>query len=293
MPTRQLEPPHHPCAYGLRIRGLGPLPSLQRAASDAPVLDVRVVMATTTGRADHLGPDSASYHLGRGGYVRVTRSDATAHFVLPPHGPAPDAAALVHPYLVLPAATMQYWRGHLVLHAGAFILDGVAWAIAGDKGAGKSSTLGWLATQGVDVLSDDLLVVADGWVHAGPRCVDLRREAASQLGVGTCIGMIGNRERWRHELPDVAPVARLGGWIYPAWSPRLRMSAVPPAARLQRLTHNLALRVPPASPMQVLHTVALPTWEWTRPRDWRAIDDSITALLEHVTARADQPRPSR
>jgi hypothetical protein len=173
-----------------------------------------------------------------------------------------------------------------VFHAGAFVVDGKAWAVAGDKGAGKSTTLGWLATRGIDVLSDDLLVVADGWVHAGPRCLDLRQEAAAHLGIGTCIGMIGDRERWRHDLPPTASIVRLGGWIYPAWGSRIQVSSVPPADRLGLLTQNLSLRVPPPSPADTLHTIALPTWQWTRPRDWATVDDSITALLDHVAADA-------
>lgn len=281
-------PPRHrvPGAYGLRIHGMTETLALQPVPATLPPLTIKVEMDQPIHDGGRFGPDGTGFNLAGGGHVAITRSPITVRFAIPEHGTPPDAASLVHPYLVVPAATAQYWLGGQAFHAGAFVVDGGAWIVAGDKGAGKSTTLAWLALRGLDVLADDLVVVADGRVHVGPRCLDLRREAATTLGVGTCIGVVGVRERWRYELPPVEPVARLAGWIYPAWAPQVRIDSVPPADRLGRLTHNLALQVPPRSPTDLLNTAALPTWRWTRPRDWAAIDHSIEALLDHLTTRA-------
>ena len=46
----------------------------------------------------------------------------------------------------------------------------------------KSTLLAWLALAGHDVLSDDLLVLADGAVAAGPRCLDLSADVGQRVG---------------------------------------------------------------------------------------------------------------
>jgi hypothetical protein len=47
--------------------------------------------------------------------------------------------------------------------------------VFGPKAAGKSTTLAWLAEHlGLTIISDDLAVVVDGAVLAGPRSIDLR-----------------------------------------------------------------------------------------------------------------------
>ena len=68
-----------------------------------------------------------------------------------------------------PAAVFARWRGLETLHGGAFVDDrGGAWAVLGDRGAGKSSLLAALALAGHEVVADDLLVLDGGDCFAGP-----------------------------------------------------------------------------------------------------------------------------
>ena len=98
------------------------------------------------------------------------------------------------------AALAARWLRRESFHAGAVVVEGGAWAILGDKEAGKSSTLAHLALNGYTVLSDDVLVLERGSVFAGPRCIDLRAEPARRLGAREPLAVVGMRERFRIEL---------------------------------------------------------------------------------------------
>ena len=103
----------------------------------------------------------------------------------------------MHPYLAPVALVMARWLGREGFHGGGIVAGGGVWGVLGDKTAGKSTTLAWLAREGVGVVSDDVLVIDGGTALAGPRSVDLREEAAERLGVGEPMGRVGQRERWR------------------------------------------------------------------------------------------------
>ena len=64
--------------------------------------------------------------------------------------------ALVHPYLAPVALVMARWLGREGFHGGGIVAGGGVWAVLGDKTAGKSTTLAWLARAGVGVVSDDV-----------------------------------------------------------------------------------------------------------------------------------------
>jgi hypothetical protein len=124
----------------------------------------------------------------------------------------PDPQALAHPPLSVTAAVAAWWEGLFAFHAGAFVFNGGAWAVLGDREAGKSTFMALMAQLGADVLADDLVVVEDHQVFAGPRCLDLRPSAAYRFG-GEYLGFIGNRKRWRLYLRLGVRRAPIRGFI--------------------------------------------------------------------------------
>ncbi|MGH3922854.1 MAG: hypothetical protein ACRDTT_08310 [Pseudonocardiaceae bacterium] len=226
-----------------------------------------------------LDDDGARYRLQSGGSVTVDRAAQTAVFCFTE---PPGDEEMVHPFLCSAAATMNRWLGRETFHAGAFVAEGGAWAVLGQKGSGKSSTLGWLATHGFPVLSDDLLVVDDGDARVGPSCVDLRPDAAARLGVGENLGVVGTRERWRVVLPKAPDRVPLRGWVFPAWGDDLALVPVPVAERLPRLLESLTLRVPPLRPARFLELAALPCWTLYRPQRWNSLGPGVDRLLDAI-----------
>ena len=92
---------------------------------------------------------------------------------------------LLHPVM---AAVLRQ-RGLLVLHASTVISPEGAVLIAGDAGAGKSTTVAALAARGWVLQSDDVtaLRLADGRLEAlpGTRRVYLYEDSATRLGIDT------------------------------------------------------------------------------------------------------------
>ena len=195
----------------------------------------------------------------------------------------PTADELVHPLLASTAVIMNYWLGRICLHAGAMVIDGGAWALLGHRTLGKSSTLGWLAAHGVPVLTDDVLVIHDGMAYAGPRCLDLRSEAAERLGIGRELRRSGLRERWRVVLDEVAPLYPLRGIVFLDWSEEAQLTRVPAREVIPRLFEYLAFRYEPDA-LSLLELATFPTWHWQRPQSWRSMDNSMEALVQSLGA---------
>lgn len=147
-----------------------------------------------------MGADHAQLRLRNGGEIAIDRRAGRVVFRVP-HPVRADE--LVHPYLAPAAAVIARWLGRESIHAGAFAGRDTAWGLVGGRGAGKSSTLAWLARAGMEVLCDDMLVLEGRTPLAGPRSVDLREDAAARLGAGEEIGLTGARERWRLQLGPV------------------------------------------------------------------------------------------
>jgi hypothetical protein len=276
-----------PGAHALRILGLGEgTRRLATVAAESPSLEIvrlgpdRDAQPTPGGHV-RLLPGRAEIGLtGRGSIVVSEESGrATFHTVAWP----PDEEIL-HPYLSTVAAVRARWSGHDAFHAGAFLVDGAVWGILGRRGSGKSTLLASLAERAVSVVSDDLLVVdAENVAYAGPRFVDLRRNAAEQLGLGEPLGRVGARLRWRLQLPAVESTAPMRGWIVLRWNgPAPELEPVNPATRVELLAQGLAIGAPPADPGSLLRHVSMPMWCLARPRDWRSADDSVTVLLERL-----------
>ena len=83
-------------------------------------------------------------------------------------------------------------RGFEVLHASAIVREGVAFALAGDSGVGKSSLAAHLVLRGNDLLAEDVLAVSVDTsglpqAHVGSAALSLRRSdsvAAELIAAG-------------------------------------------------------------------------------------------------------------
>jgi hypothetical protein len=180
------------------------------------------------------------------------------------------------------ALVMARWLGREGMHGGAVAVDGAAWAVLGDKTAGKSTTLAALALAGLDVVSDDVLVIADGAVLAGPRSIDLRTEAAQRLGVGEALGQVGTRERWRLALSPVVPELPLRGWITLDWGETTALESLSGAERLAALIPHRGVRLAPAAADALLRLSALPHLRLVRRRHWDSLAEATARLVEAI-----------
>jgi hypothetical protein len=267
-------------AYGFRLTGVdGARALLLEAPSDWPDLHVERLVGEATVEAESLDDHRAAIRLENGGEILLEREPATAVFRTP--APLSDLE-IVHPYLAPAAAVAARWHQRESFHAGAFVVDGAAWVLLGDKGSGKSSTLAGLFLRGHPILCDDVLVVADGVGLAGPRTIDLRRETAESLGIGEPLGRIGARARWRVELGPVGAAVPIRGWFFLAWADRVELAPLTPSQRLVRLAAEQAVRVPSPTPAELLALASVPGWELGRSRDLGSLEPAIDRLLAAV-----------
>ena len=181
----------------------------------------------------------------------------------------------VHPGLAATAAILSRAWGRAALHAGGFVLDGRAWGVLGDREAGKTTLLGALSSSGLGVVADDLLVVAEGDVYAGPRCLDLR-EAPADASLTT---RVRDGVRHRVTLGPVADRLPLAGWVSLAWGDALRVEPVLAGERLRLLAPAASWLVGEQDPEQLLDLAALPAWRLVRPRCRDGLDASAAMLL--------------
>lgn len=193
----------------------------------------------------------------------------------------PDRDRMVHPLLALTVCAVTLELGGDCLHAGAVLTpDGVV-AVLAPSGGGKTSTMAWLALRaGLDVFTDDHLNVRDGVAHAGPRCLDLRPDAAAQLALEDHSRQVRGAERQRYELSTPpalhAPVVRT---VVLEWGPRVHATSVPPRERLGIIaTHRTAqpvdgnLAVP-------LALAAVPMMRLQRPQRFDCMPEVTRTLL--------------
>jgi hypothetical protein len=152
--------------------------------------------------------------------------------------------------------------------------------LVGDRGAGKSTALGQLAQAGCVVLADDLVIWRHGEVLAGPRCVDLRPEAAEALGVGRHLGVIGSRERWRLDVVDAPSALAFAGLIQLRWGDKSELKVLNVQDRLKLVFANGALPIPMRPMPSALEVASHDAFSWTRPKDWGRSGDAIRLLLE-------------
>ena len=273
-------------AYGFRLSGLADAGALLVDAPETwPQLDLmRVAPHGSRPEPEQVTQDRARLWLPGGAWATLDRERACAQLAIPDEI---TDGALVHPYLAPVALVMARWFGREGFHAGGIVAGDGAWGVLGDKTAGKSTLLTWLARDGVGVISDDVLVIDGATALAGPRSVDLREEAASRLGVGEPMGRVGQRERWRFTLPPVAPELPLRGWITLEWGDDVAIEPIRGSDRLQALLPHRGVRLPPLDPAILVRFSALPHLRLIRPRDWEALPGVSTRLLDAIAAQGE------
>lgn len=270
-------------AYGLVVHGLpGAAPWMQPLPADSPALRVEVSVLTQDGeRESRLDERRADLRLVDRGRLQMHRDEGVARFSFPT--PPPDADVL-HPYLAPAAALAHLWAGREALHGGAFATDAGAVVLLAGKEGGKSTTLAWLNAQRVPVLADDLVVLSDGSLLAGPRCLDLRAAGALMPA-----GVAGERsvrraERIRLTLPPVRAATPLAASVVLRFGDRIAVEPVAPAERLGLLLPErmFAARVP-ADLSALLDVAARPMLALTRPRGEAGLREGIAALLGYLS----------
>lgn len=264
-------------AYGLRVCGVvDAQAALVHAKPGWPHLRIIVEQGDPPVTPEQVTDERAEVILKTGGRLIVDRHAGTARYVVP--RPLTDDE-LVHPFLAPAAAVMAHWLGRLSFHAGAFVAGGGAWGIVGDREAGKSSLLAWMARDGHEIVTDDILVLENGSTYAGPRSIDLRRDAAARLGIGTALGVVGTRPRWRVALPQVSDGLPLRGWIFLGWGAEPQTRRLAGSECLRRLVANVGLRRTGSDPGALLQLAGLPAWDFRRPKDWARMGESTERLL--------------
>jgi hypothetical protein len=267
-------------AYGFKLAGVdGAEPFLVPAPASWPRLEIVVGPDEPGPPSDRYGPERAELQLASGGWVGIDREPGRAVY----HVPRPlDPGALVHPYLAPVVLIASRWRGRESFHAGAFVAAGGVWALLGDKEAGKSTTLAWLAAHGHPVVCDDALILDGRKAFAGPRSIDLRAESAQRLGIGEPLGTVGVRERWRVPLGAVEPEQPFRGWVSLEWADEVAVEPLRGAARLAALIPHRGVRMEPPRPAALIEYAALPHLVLRRPRGWSSLGDGAERLLDAI-----------
>jgi hypothetical protein len=246
---------------------------MQPQLQGAPTLRLEVWVGNANDVPSRVDARSADIRLLGGGRLRARRGAGVVHYLLPVRPPDED---LLHPYLAPAAALVWRWAGREAIHGGAFAVRGEAVLIIGGKEAGKSSTLAWLSGLGVTVMSDDLAVLDDGGVLAGPRSLDLRRGAVAVPAERTVRG----GDRLRVTLPPAHDVLPLAGVAVLEWGPRFDVERVPVDRRMGYLAPQRSFPGLDPDPVVVLELLSVPMLKFTRPPGVAGLDQVGRALLE-------------
>ncbi len=269
-----------PGAYGLALTGVDGaahlLPSAQEG--DQPLHVILAPWRPWSGQ--HVDDDDhLRCKLVDEGSLALDRAARTATFVIRPPVDAEDVA---HPLLAAAAATFCRWDGFAVLHGGVVARDGRALAVVGEQEAGKSSLLGWIALHrdDLDILADDLVVIRDGVVRAGPRSIDLRPGAAAALPLTTSAVSTRNGSRTRLRVRPGPTSATIHDVVVLTWGTQLGLVQVPVSERLRVLHSHTTVRHDKASAARLLALIELRVWVLTRPASW----EQMAHVVDHVIA---------
>jgi hypothetical protein len=277
-------------AYGYRISGIKDHGALAlRGAESWPELTVSIgTKGRDGGRRVDLGEHLASIDTLA---ARLVLEREPVHLTVLARRCLPEAD-LVHPGLWPAAAVFARWRGLETLHGGAFVDElGGAWAVLGDRGAGKSSLLATLALAGRVVLADDLLVLDGDECLAGPRCLDLRPETVTALGLGS-LPAVRSAERRRLALAPCDARFPLHGCIFLEWGARVAVEPLNPADHLGLLTRQRRIAGLGANVEQLLDLAGLPAFRLRRPRAPESVHDTRTALFDALSRASSYFSPT-
>jgi hypothetical protein len=271
-------------AYGWRVRGLVADGSLALYGSGSwPAVSVMWRVA------DHPGPESEAVVDDRmasirvpGGWLSVQRERKLVTIFAERE---PEDADMVHPYLWPAAAVLSRWAGWETLHAGAIVLPGSpeAWVVLGASGNGKSSLLASFALAGCTVAVDDLVVIDGTDCYAGPRCIDLKPDAARALDLEPETTTVRATSRRRLSLPPCAGRMPIRGFVQLAWAEEISIDRQPPSASFATLAKHRRVTVLGAEMDQLLELAGLPMLTFARPRRWEAVPDAQARLLDALS----------
>lgn len=273
-------------AWGVQWEGVG---AAGNVLHDAPswsraVISVEEAASAADDDTSFVGAAEARCQLPSGGEVLMECSPLKVRLRLPAV-PAPDC--VVQPFLSAAAAVANYWLGGTCFHAGCFVVGDGAWGVLAPKEGGKTTTLALLARRGLRVLTDDVLAYRAGTVFAGPRCIDLREDAAAHLGIGVDLGKVGLRERWRVYLPTGEFEVPLHGWLTLGWAEQTEISSVPARERLGLLLGQRIIPLP-IDPQGLLEIAALPMLTWSRPKSWESAERDLGLLVEQLSCERER-----
>lgn len=264
-------------AYGLHLEAPAEIDDLLVAADPGwPTATIELRRGAIDGVAAHVDTSQATFVFADA-VARVDRERSAVTFEF---GGVPRHEAVVHPYLAPIAGLFAHWRGREALHAGAFVVDGVAWGLVAGREGGKSTTLARLALEGVPIIADDLLVVDGDDALAGPRAIDLREAPARELGMGEPLGVLGARPRWRVRVPDVASATPVKGWVFLEWGEKLEIQRVSARYRLEWIGAQRMIRQHPTDPSAFLRLASLPAIVVRRPRSWATVEQTAGRMLD-------------
>ena len=268
-------------AYGLRIEGLGEPETLRvEGGGSWPAVTVAFHGGERTVEETRLGPDDAVMNLYET-ELRLDRERRSAVYVTEREFTVEE---VVHPYLAPVAVVFSRWDRRETLHGGAFVAGDGAWAVLGEKTAGKSTTLAWLADHGIDIVADDIVVLNGASALAGPRCLDVRDDASEHLDAGTPASMPREGGRNRVVLPPLRSEVPLRGLVYLEWADRTSAERVPAGERIERLrAQRQGVRIH-NDPVAVLDLAAFPAMVLRRPPGLAGLDEAGQALLAAVSA---------
>ena len=266
-------------AFGLRIRGLPcELLSAIPAEAEWPELTISRKLTAPLERPERIGRRTADVRLLYGDRAVMRRDARTATLLT--EAPADDGT-LVHPFLTAAAVIFAWWDGRHAFHGGAFVDSATrAWCLLGERASGKSSTLARISLAGLNVLSDDLIVIDGRDVLAGPRCVDLRPDAAATLGVAARASPVRGGERLRFALPPAPAAVPLHGWLFLTWADAVSLRRLRPSEWLDRLAQYRSTST--AYSPSLLDLAGLPAWELCRPRRSDSLEPAVERLLALV-----------
>jgi hypothetical protein len=266
--------------YGFRIAGvLDNRDLLVEARSNWPLLEVTSRVDKVDQRVTVVSEQHAELKLIEGITARLDRSPPRVEFITP----TPlSSKAIVHPFLSGVVPIHCHWMGRTSLHGGAFIHDNRAWAILGDREGGKSTLLAQLAAQGLAIVADDLVVIEDDLVYAGPRSIDLRVNPAQGMGPADFIGRVGARERWRIQLGPIPSQVPLGGFFFLELAERSEIRRLAGVERMLRISAGRSLMLPLADPMTLPRLAALPGWEVLRSARFEDLPTITEQMLQAI-----------
>jgi hypothetical protein len=259
-------------AYGFRLNGPLPAESLRvRGVAHWPLIQIEVAGNPMAMKNEYAmqRPEGA---VCLDHDLRVARLPGTTDT------PLQD---LVHPVLAAVGTLAAWARGEVVLHAGAFVGEAGAWIVLGNREQGKSTLLAEQHLRGVPIMADDVCVIREARLCAGPRSLDLRPDTAARLGVGL-ENPVRQGQRYRVSLPIIDGEVPLAGFVELEWSSQVELVPLPPGERLKRLL-TVNGRNPKVAPSALLELASLPYFVLHRSPTEESGETALSLLAEDLS----------